>query len=55
MSGANLRLPSTRLQYAGIGSSNFTFYKVAVAYGAFTPKFTLEHTVEAQHRAGVEV
>ena len=48
MSGVKFRLPSTRLQYAGRGSSNFTFYKGVVEYGAFKSKFTLEHTVEAQ-------
>lgn len=44
MSGAKLRLPSTRLQYEGMDNSNFTFYKRVVAYGFFTSNFTLEHT-----------
>jgi len=52
MSGAKLGLPSTRLQYSGMGSSNFTFYKVVVAYGVFTSKLTLEHIVEAQSGSG---
>jgi hypothetical protein len=48
MSGAKLKLPSTRLQYAGRDSSNFIFYKGLVADVAFTSNFTLEHAVEAQ-------